>query len=272
MVLVQRLAKGQDTENSKIILVTDSISNKTTKNYFKNFSEKVFKANASKLLIIDGGIIKNSELETVDYRIKLTSSELFETNGKNLIIDDLTPLLLNHSLSKISNWLVSKFDKVLIRISLDLISENDFNNLLNLANLTVNLIEKFSPKIWKNVNQKVNISNSGIIGRVRLCTGQGRVVSQVLAIESEDSEISVHSIEKRSHVERVFRKNEQDEQERSIKKDIKMVTSFNLNVNETEDEARKSIVLPFQTNSKIEYIPDDDDDYDESDPDDDLDI
>ena len=45
MVLVQRLAKGQDTENSKIILVTDAISKKTTKNYFKNFSEKVFKSN-----------------------------------------------------------------------------------------------------------------------------------------------------------------------------------------------------------------------------------
>ena len=81
----------------------------------------------------------------------------------------------------------------------------------------------------------------------------------------------IHAIEKKSHVERIFSKPE-EEQERVVKKTQQMVTSFNMNISEHDDEARKSIVLPFVTNSKIEYVPEDDDDYDESDPDDDLDI
>ena len=184
MVLVQRLAKGQDAENCKITLVTDQVSNKTSKHYYKTISQEMFKKvpqSTIKTIILDGGIFK---LDTIDCRKNITETSIFEINSENLIIDDLTPLLLNHSLAKVANWLVSNFKKVLIRASTDLISENDLKNLLNLSNLTINVIEKFSGKVWKNVNKKIEIcSKASLIVRVRLCTGQGRVVSQVLCTE-----------------------------------------------------------------------------------------
>ena len=52
------------------------------------------------------------------------------------------------------------------------------------------------------------------------------------------------------------------------------ISSFNLSLSEKEREDRDQLELPFwkKSEAKIEYVPDDNDDYDEEDPDDDLDF
>ena len=51
------------------------------------------------------------------------------------------------------------------------------------------------------------------------------------------------------------------------------ISSFNLSLSDKEKEDRQQVEMPFwKKSSKIEYIPDENDDWDEEDPDDDLDF
>ena len=55
------------------------------------------------------------------------------------------------------------------------------------------------------------------------------------------------------------------------------ISSFNLSLSDKEKEDRQQLEMPFwkkpeKSGSKIEYIPDENDDWDEEDPDDDLDF
>ena len=54
------------------------------------------------------------------------------------------------------------------------------------------------------------------------------------------------------------------------------LSTFNLRLNDTEKAARSQVVLPYtnaqeQQPSQVFYIPDENDDFDEEDPDDDFD-
>ena len=51
-------------------------------------------------------------------------------------------------------------------------------------------------------------------------------------------------------------------------------SSFNLNLSEKEKEDRSKVEMPYwkKKEAKIEYIPDENDDWDDEDPDDDLDF
>jgi hypothetical protein len=54
--------------------------------------------------------------------------------------------------------------------------------------------------------------------------------------------------------------------------DVMPTTSFSLNLTDKEKVARNNLELPFWKESKIDYVPDDNDDWDEEDPDEDLDF
>ena len=54
---------------------------------------------------------------------------------------------------------------------------------------------------------------------------------------------------------------------------IEPISSFNLSLTDKEKEDRSKVEMPFwKKESKIDYVPDENDDWDDEDPDDDLDI
>jgi len=274
MALVQRLARGADCENCAIILVSDAVSSIQSRRYFGQFVENVVRQKGwSDLevhrLILDGRIFGSGD----DRRKSVDGEEVLSIKGGILAIDDLVPLILNHGLSKTATFLTKKFKKVIARCTTDLIGQKQLLSILSLANITVNILENYDDKLWKFTSPTKQLDTTkSLVSRVRLCTGQGRVVSSVIGVAVGDEGIEVVNIEKKTHVERILKDRGEEEQERTLKKSAVPMSTFNMGIKSHEDDARKSIVLPFQNDSKIEYTPDDGDDFDDSDPDDDLDI
>merc|ERR1712048_773531 len=236
-----------------------------SKNYFKKFVENVISQKnwtslTLKKVILDGRIFAEGD----DRRANVGIDDVWNIEGEILAIDDIAPLILNHGLQKTSKFILQKFKKIIARCSTDLISKNELLSVLSLANLTANILENFDEKLWKFTTTKQFSYSDTLVTRVRLCTGQGRVVSSILGVDSNGESIQVTSIEKKTHVERILKDKGEEEQERTLKKSAVPISTFNMGVKSHEKDAREAIVLPFHNDSKIEYIPDENDYFDDS--------
>merc|ERR1712048_655468 len=158
-----------------------------SKNYFKKFVENVISQKnwtslTLKKVILDGRIFAEGD----DRRAHVGIDDVWNIEGEILAIDDIAPLILNHGLQKTSKFILQKFKKIIARCSTDLISKNELLSVLSLANLTVNVLEDFDEKLWKLTTPKQYCFGvvDTLVARVRLCTGQGRVVSSIVSVDS----------------------------------------------------------------------------------------
>ena len=344
MVLVKRILKGLDIKHSKTILITDDVSNRNSKDLFLNFLKNFVAEHGFVrvvFFIIDGSVFNQNDLDIIrnevfgsefhDFRLdiekvfsKLSAADFCDKETL-FIVDDLQPLLVNFEMTKVLKYfygLSSTSNKLLLRSSTDFIDQVNLTKLLNISNLSINILRKFSSLEWKISTASSSASNQkmmNLITRVRLKTNQNRIVSDVLAsgVSRNDKgrvQVLVENVEKISHLEKMMieedlkdtnlqenfserttnlkPKNESNKENikpsisKAVEKQTTPLSTFNMNVNKDDELARQQVQFSYMNVASvdnevgndnegegcIEYVPDSEDDFDDSDPDDDLDF
>ena len=211
------------------------------------------------------------ELDLASILKKINAEE-----AKIAILLSLTPILLQNSLQESANFILSlqkKFEKLVV-ISLD--SCLEFSSKIRLSEL-------FRTSISLNSN------NQGLFKCVinnRPINGKPSKKAELISIKGGKIEIRDKIEEKASKIEVI----EGDKDEDTLET-LKNLTTFEVGLTDLEKQNRKKVVLPFwkkeqkeeeeeenevriakKSTSKIFYAPDEADDWDEEDPDDDLDF
>ena len=264
MSLSCRLVQGLDNSQCKIIFVTDKVSNLESKQYFNKFARQSL--SSSDILLTSTSVFPEDE-GTHDFR-EYPEKLKFTKTSENLIVDDLAPILTIHTFKSVYS-ILKNYSRVVARITTDLLSQSDLLNLIQLADLTVNIEDSFQETNYAGADKSYSL-----VIRSRLKSGHGKIVSSVTAAKVTDY-IKAVEIKEKSRVEQILAKdkNTEEEQVRVTKPSLEVQSSFSMNRKDHEETARQAVVLPHETaKMTISYQPEEDDSFDDSDPDDDLDI
>ena len=212
--------------------------------------------------------------------------QLESLNGGKLFIDSLDPLIVGESgeeLKELISWCAQKFDSIVTVMNGTLSNEQIDHGLKRLSTTWIQLRNSLANE---DSNRPTGLERDRLTGleRDRL-TGlitrkkKHRRVDFVLEYYEESFLIDTNS--------KVISIDDLNETRCRIKPsegDLPNLT-FNLNLREEERVAKESLLLPYikqttlddsmsqlQTESKVLYYPDENDDVDEDDPDDDLGI
>ena len=189
-------------------------------------------------------------------------------SSQNIVVDNLTDLLVFFKLSVVTQFIrklrqcCGKKNKVFLVVHRDCLSTEIQEELAKFVTTTLNITDSKSEKVCKIHHLKPGgrLVNSTEVFRIdagrNIQTSEYKEVTKTLVEEDEDAA-------------------------------IKTLTTFSLGTKLTEKEAKDKLVLPFYKDSQVEegqvqipgkaagkiyYEPDSGDDWDDEDPDDDLDF
>lgn len=222
------------------------------------------------------------------WKLDSVFKEIKSKNNIAIVIDSLTPLLYYTSLQTVckvlsecceaSNFFSFNCVQLVALFHEDLHESNELRSLRYIATSVLTLAHKDKIKKYAKTESK----------SVKLCetfhiTNSGKVIKEVEAYQCiKNMLVNVSNWNVNETIDDL---NTED----IVSDDVDPAANltFNLNLNDKEEEARRKLVLPYtkkhldikmENNSKssgdgfIYYEPDEGDDFDEEDPDDDLDF
>ena len=189
-----------------------------------------------------------------------------EPGKENIVIDNLTDLLIFYKLSTVTQFIrkirqsCGRNNKIFFVVHKDCLAAEVLEDIVKFVTTVINISDIKSDKLCKIQHKKPG----------------GRLVNSTEVIKL-DTDRNIITSEYKEQVEKVVE--EEEEEEAAVEK----LTTFSLGtIKQTEKEAKEKLVLPFykegqvkisgESNSKIYYEPDSGDDWDDEDPDDDLDF
>jgi len=197
-------------------------------------------------------ILTNNDVKEVSKLFKNTSS------SNVVILNSLTPMLLENSLKHVLQFLhiVRKDEKItalIVTIHGDCHSAKVVQILMNHSDLWLKI---HSLDFKRTVMLKSH--------------PKGKVEHSLYDILIENGQLIAAKISSNPVVTLVPAIVEADKPDESVLP----TSSFNLNLSEKEKEDRSKVEMPYwkKKDAKIEYTPDENDDWDDEDPDDDLDF